>query len=149
MLSFSSLLSGRLSATSQIRRQRRRLTGSLQVLQSDRHWFLRHPRALVRFRPERRGDFALLALQGREPPAFLPDGLDPAAPLNWVAVVDVLRAIDLPLPPGQGALRARIRTVPIRSRRLQAQMGEVFAIAVCRDVLAELESRLPVHAKPA
>jgi len=81
----------------------------------------------------------LLNLQRQEPPVYVPLGLDPGAPLSWVAVVDVLRATGLPAPLGGGSLRARIRTVPIRSKRLQAEMAEVFAIAVCRDVLAELQ----------
>ena len=120
-----------------------------ELILRDRQWFARNPQALVRFRPERQGDFGLLELQGREAPAFIPEGLDPAAPLNWVAVVDVLRAIDLPAAAGGGSLRARIRTVPIRSRKLKAQMAEVFAIAVCRDVLAELQGQLPAHAERA
>jgi len=93
----------------------------------------------VRFRPEKPGDFALLSLQGEDPPVCVPAELDPDAPLSWVAVVDVLRATGLPVPSGGGSLRARIRTVPIRSKCLQAEMAEVFAIAVCRDVLAELQ----------
>lgn len=125
--------------TRRIRAQRRRLSAAWQVVLSDSRWFGLHAQALVRFRPEQPGDFALLSLQGQEPPAYVPSGLDPAAPLSWVAVVDVLRATGLPAPEGGGSLRARIRTVPIRSRRLQAQMAEVFAIAVCRDVLAELQ----------
>jgi len=60
-----------------------------------------------------------------------------------------LRAIDLPAAAGDGRLCARIRTVPIRSRKLKAQMAEVFAIAVCRDVLAELQGQLPAHAERA
>jgi len=92
----------------------------------------------VRFRPERRADFELLSLQGQEPPAFIPEALDPTTPLTWVAVVDVLRALGLPAAPHQGAVRARIRTVPIRSRALQASMAEVFAIAVCRDLLQQI-----------
>ncbi len=135
-----------LSATSQIRRHRRRLEAARQLLWSDSAWFARHPQAMVRFRPERQGDFSLLALQGLEAPAFIPPGLDPVAPLSWVAVVDVLRAVDLPVQASEGSLRARIRTVPIRSKRLQAQMAEVFAIAVCRDVLAELQGQRPVQA---
>lgn len=120
-----------------------------ELILRDSQWFARNPQALVRFRPERHGDFGLLGLQGREAPAFIPEELDPAAPLNWVAVVDVLRAIDLPPAAGGGSLRARIRTVPIRSRKLKAQMAEVFAITVCRNVLAELQSQLPDHAERA
>ena len=71
---------------------------------------------------------------------LIPEGLDPTSPLTWVAVVDVLRAAGLPAVPQRGAIRARIRTVPIRSRALQAAMAEVFAIAVCRDLLHQLQA---------
>jgi len=122
-----------------IRVHRRQLPPAERLLTSDAWWFVSRPHALVRFRPERSGDFALLNLHGQEPPVYVPLGLDPGAPLSWVAVVDVLRATGLPAPLGGGSLRARIRTVPIRSKRLQAEMAEMFAIAVCRDVLAELQ----------
>lgn len=130
---------GRHLGIRRIRAQRRRLPAARQVVLSDSSWFRCHGQALVRFRPERPGDFALLSLQGQEPPAYVPAGLDPEGPLTWVAVVDVLRATGLSVPEGGGSLRTRIRTVPIRSRRLQAEMAELFAIAVCCDVLAELQ----------
>ena len=119
-----------------IRRHRRYLDSTERLLLSDSKWFYLYPAALVRFRPQRQADFALLDIQGQEPPAFIPDGLNPAAPLSWVAVVDVMRAIGMP---SQGSIRARIRTVPIRSRLLQGQMAELFAIAVCKNVLAHLK----------
>jgi hypothetical protein len=122
-----------------VRAQRLRLSAARQLLLSDSAWFQRHPQALVRFRPQRAGDFDLLALQGLSPPVYVPQQLDPTLPLGWVAVVEVMRAIGLP--PVDGSLRCRIRTVPIRSRRLQAEMAELFAIAVCRDVLAQLEAQ--------
>lgn len=93
---------------------------------------------MVRFRPQRPGDFGLIP-PGVEPPSFVPLQLDPDAPLTWVAVVDVCRALGLPS--GEAALRVRMRTVPIRSRRLQAQMSEEFAIAVCRDLLDQLQGQ--------
>jgi len=132
-------MADRFLGATRIRSQRRRLPAARQVVLSDSRWFRCNAQAMVRFRPKRPGDFALLSLQGQELPVFVPRGLDPDAPLSWVAVVDVLRATGLPAPIGGGSLRTRIRTVPIRSRRLQAQMAEVFAIAVCRDVLAELQ----------
>ena len=128
-----------------LRRHRRLLRLARQVSSSDKQWFQRHPTRLVRFRPERRADFELLSLQGQEPPAFIPDGLDPTVPLTWVAVVDVLRATGLPAVPHQVAIRARIRTVPIRSRALQASMAEVFAIAVCRDLLHQIQAESGSH----
>ena len=126
-------------------RHRRLLRPSRQVSSSDKQWFERYPTRLVRFRPERRADFELLTLQGQEPPAFIPEGLDPRSPLTWVAVVDVLRAAGLPAVPHHGAIRARIRTVPIRSRALQASMAEVFAIAVCRDLLHQIQAAPGSH----
>lgn len=107
---------------------------------SDRQWFERYPARIVRFRPERRADFETLDIHGLEPPAFIPEGLDPTSPLTWVAVVDVLRAIGVPCSSRHGAIRARIRTVPIRGRVLQAAMAEVFAIAVCQDVLLQIQA---------
>lgn len=71
---------------------------------------------------------------------MIPDGLDPTAPLTWVAVVDILRAAGLSTGPCSGAIRTRIRTVPIRSRALQASMAEVFAIAVCKDLLQLIQA---------
>jgi len=122
-----------------LRRHRRLLRLARQVSSSDKQWFERYPTRLVRFRPERCADFELLTTQGQEPPAFIPEGLDPTSPLTWVAVVDVLRAAGLPAASDHGAIRARIRTVPIRSRALQASMAEVFAIAVCRDLLHQIQ----------
>jgi hypothetical protein len=93
---------------------------------------------MVRFRPQRPREFDLIP-PDVEPPAFVPAQLDPDAPLTWVAVVDLCRALGLPS--GDGALRVRMRTVPIRSRRLQARMSEEFAIAVCRDLLDQLQGQ--------
>ena len=127
------------------RRRPRLLPASRLVTSSDKQWFERYPTRFVRFRPERRADFELLSLQGQEPPAFIPEGLDPTSPLTWVAVVDVLRATGLPAVPHYGAIRARIRTVPIRSRALKASMAEVFAIAVCRDLLHQIQAEPGSH----
>ena len=127
------------------RRRQRLLPASRLVTSSDKQWFERYPKRFVRFRPERRADFELLSLQGQEPPAFIPEGLDPTSPLTWVAVVDVLRATGLPAVPHHGAIRARIRTVPIRSRALQASMAEVFAIAVCRGLLHQIQAEPGSH----
>ena len=124
-----------------LRQHRRRLAAARELLRSDTQWFKRHPQALVRFRPERRADFELFTLQGGDPPAFIPNGLDPTAPLTWVAVVDVLQALGLSGEVGVGCLRSRIRTVPIRSQRLRVRMAEEFAIAVCRDLLNQIQEQ--------
>ena len=106
---------------------------------SDTDWFLRHPGRIVRFRPERKSDFSLLP-PSTPPPTFVPHQLDADAPLIWVAVIDILRSVDLPALPGQGALRSRVRTLPIRSRRLQLCLEEEFAIAVCSELLARQQN---------
>ena len=88
-----------------------------------------------------RGEFRPLSQQQQNPPVFVPPGVDATAPLSWVAVVHLSRILDPDQASAVGSIRARICTVPIRSRRLQAQMAQVFAIAVCRDVLAELQGK--------
>ena len=115
-------------------RHRSRLSQLRSLRYADADWFLRNPGRIVRFRPERKADFSLLPAS-TIPPTFVPHQLDADGPLIWVAVIDILRAVDLPALPGQGALRARVRTVPIRSRRLQLCLEEEFAIAVCYELL--------------
>jgi len=120
-------------------RHRRALALSRQAADSDQSWFEAHPTRLVRFRTELLGEFDLLTLQGQEVPALIPEGLDPTRLLTWVAVVDISRAAGFPMPTHLGAIRTRIRTVPIRSRSLQAAMSELFAIAVCKDLVAQTQ----------
>jgi hypothetical protein len=121
-----------------IRRHEQRVSSLSGVLESDRRWFARRPSCMVRFRPQLPGDFGLMP-SAIEPPLYIPPQLDPGAPLTWVAVVDLCRV--LAVSPGDGGLRVRMRTVPIRSRRLQAQMAEEFAIAVCHDLLDQLQGQ--------
>ena len=116
-------------------RHRSRLAQLRNLRCADADWFIRQPGRIVRFRPERKADFSLLPAS-TTPPTFVPHQLDADGPLIWVAVIDILRAADLPALPGQGVLRSRVRTVPIRSRRLQLCLEEEFAIAVCSELLA-------------
>lgn len=64
------------------------------AVKTDRLWFVRHPQAVVRFRPVARAEFRALALRQQQPPSFVPPGLDAAVPCTWVAVVDLVRALD-------------------------------------------------------
>jgi hypothetical protein len=109
------------------------------AVEADRLWFGRHPLAVVRFRPVARAEFRALALRHQQPPSFVPPGLDAAVPCTWVAVVDLVRTLDPGAISAEGSIRCRIRTVPIRSRQLQARMADVFVKAVCRQLLAELQ----------
>ena len=107
------------------------------LCQADSEWFQRNPDRIVRFRPERKADFLALPAS-KEVPIFIPHQLDADGPLSWVAVVDVVRAIGIPVE--SGALRSRVRTLPIRSRRIQLCLEEEFAIAVCQELLNQLHS---------
>jgi hypothetical protein len=123
-----------------IRTHRQRAASLEKLVESDRLWFANRPVRIVRFRPQRPGDFVLMP-PGQEPPCYVPSQLAVQTSLTWVAVVDVCRALGLPS--GDVGLRVRMRTVPIRSRRLQTQMAEEFAIAVCRDLLDQLQGQNP------
>lgn len=120
-----------------VARHRALLSQLRSLRQADSEWFLRNPGRIVRFRPERKADFASL-FPSEALPTFIPHQLDAVGPLNWVAVVDVHRAINIPVE--SGALRSRVRTLPIRSRRLQLCLEEEFAIAVCQELLNQLHS---------
>ena len=120
-----------------VARHRARLSQLRSLRQADSDWFRRNPGRIVRFRPERKADFASLS-PSEALPTFIPHQLDAEGPLSWVAVVDVCRAIAIPAE--SGALRSRVRTLPIRSRRLQLCLEEEFAIAVCQELLNQLHS---------
>ena len=110
----------------------RALRAMRRAVTKDRLWFERHPHARVRFRRVFPGEFTALQTAGKQVPNYLPPGVDPATPCIWVAVVDLSRLLGSS--PGDGVLRARIRTVPIRSRRLQQAAAELLQ----EDVLAEV-----------
>jgi len=120
-----------------VARHRARLSQLRSLRQADSDWFRRNPGRIVRFRPERKADFASLS-PSEALPTFIPHQLDVVGPLGWVAVVDVFRAIGIPVE--SGSLRSRVRTLPIRSRRLQLCLEDEFAIAVCQEVLNQLHS---------
>ena len=104
-----------------------------RAVTKDRLWFERHPHARVRFRRVFPGEFTALQTAGKQVPNYLPPGVDPATPRIWVAVVDLSRVLGSS--PGDGVLRARIRTVPIRSKRLQQAAAELLQEAVLAEVL--------------
>ena len=113
--------------------------GSAAALADDRRWFQRHPKALIRFRPIRRAEFALLERLGEAPPSFVPEALRGKSSLTWVAAVDLTRSLreedeDLDL-----SLRVRLLTVPLRSKALQRVWAPVFLRAVLNDLLHQVE----------
>ena len=68
------------------------------VLISDRMWFDQHPQAIVRFRRQRTEEFEALHNQGLQVPAFKPSfATTNQENLTWVAVVDLLQLLQVPL----------------------------------------------------
>ncbi len=106
---------------------------------SDRLWFQRHPKALVRFRPIRRGEFAQLQHCGDAPPSYVPAPLRGKNALTWVAVVDLTRCLREESEDPTLALRVRLLTVPLRSKAMQRAWAPVYLRAVLSDLLHQME----------
>lgn len=112
---------------------------SAAAVASDRLWFQRHPKALVRFRPMRFGEFVPLEHCGEAPPAYVPAPLRGKTALNWVAVVDLTRCLrDEPEDPSL-SLRVRLLTVPLRSKVMQRTWAPAYLRAVLSDLLHQME----------
>lgn len=103
----------------------------------DRAWFSRNPGVRIRFRVARPGEFTPLEAAGHVVPALVPSGVDPAAPLTWVAVIELSRCLGTEQPADGSSIRVRLRTVPIRSRSLQRRLASVYEHAVVQDFLLQ------------
>ena len=101
----------------------------------DRAWFVHHPHARVRFRPERPGEFNPVEAAGHTVPAFAPPQFSPSVPLSWVAVVELTRLLAIDAMPIASSLRIRFRTVPVRSRAMQQRLAPIYEEAVAQDFL--------------
>jgi len=115
--------------------------GSEAALADDRLWFHRHPKALIRFRPIRRAEFAPLERLGDGPPSFVPEALRCKSPLTWVVVVDLTRSLREEDEDPALSLRVRLLTVPLRSKALQRVWAPVYLKAVLNDLLLQMELR--------
>ena len=113
--------------------------GSAAALADDRRWFQRHTKALVRFRPIRRAEFAPLDYLGEAPPSFVPEALRGKSPLTWVVVVDLTRSLREEHEDPALSLRVRLLTVPLRSKALQRVWAPVYLKAVLSDLLHQVE----------
>ena len=113
--------------------------GSAAALADDRRWFQRHPKALIRFRPIRRAEFAPLERLGEAPPSFVPEALQGKHSLTWVAVVDLTRSLWEEAEDPDLSLRVRLLTVPLRSKALQRVWASVYLKAVLSDLLHQME----------
>ena len=102
------------------------------AVHDDRLWFHRHPAAVVRFRASAQGEFDPLTQHGDTPPAFRPSGSRAGAPLNWVAVVDLMQLLgtssELPNDP---RIRLRLQTpaIPLAAQQRAAKQELMDAVA--------------------
>ena len=102
------------------------------AVRDDRLWFHRHPAAVVRFRASAQGEFDPLTQHGETPPAFRPSCSSAGAPLNWVAVVDLMQLLgtrnEFSTEPG---IRIRIQTpaIPLAEHQRAAKQELMDAVA--------------------
>jgi len=113
--------------------------GSAAAVIDDRLWFQRHPKALIRFRPIRRAEFAPLERLGQVPPSFVPEALRGKSKLTWVAVVDLTRSLREADEDPALSLRVRLLTVPLRTKAMQRAWAPAYLKAVLSDLLQQLE----------
>ena len=102
------------------------------AVRDDRLWFHRHPAAVVRFRASAQGEFDPLTQHGETPPAFRPSVSHAGAPLNWVAVVDLMQLLGTSsgLPNDRG-IRLRLQTpaIPLAEHQRAAKQELIEAVA--------------------
>ena len=108
------------------------------AVRDDRLWFHRHPAAVVRFRASAQGEFDPLTQHGETPPAFRPIGSRAEAPLNWVAVVDLMQLLgsnsERSNDPG---VRLRLQTPAIPLAAHQRAAKQELMEAVAAELLAQ------------
>ena len=109
-----------------------------QAVRDDRLWFHRHPAAIVRFRASAQGEFEPLTQHGETPPAFRPSCSSADAPLNWVAVVDLMQLLgtrnEFSADPG---IRIRLQTPAIPLAEHQRAAKQELMEAVAAELLAQ------------
>ena len=102
------------------------------AVRDDRLWFHRHPAAVVRFRASAQGEFDPLTQHGETPPAFRPSVSHAGAPLNWVAVVDLMQLLGTSsgLPNDRGVrLRLQTPAIPLAEHQRAAKQELMEAVA--------------------
>ena len=103
---------------------------------ADREWFERHPSATVRLRKETTSDFSDLINQGHEVPTFIPRSFDQHTRLTGVAVINLTRLIEANTRNDSGAIRIRLRTVAVRSKKHRQLLTEELQRAVAEDLIS-------------
>ena len=102
------------------------------AVRDDRLWFHRHPAAVVRFRASAKGEFDPLTQHGETPPTFRPSFSHAGAPLNWVAVVDLMQLLGTSsgLPNDRGVrLRLQTPAIPLAEHQRAAKQELMEAVA--------------------
>ena len=111
-----------------------------RAIANDRRWFERHPEAVVRFRRARAGEFHPVLAMGESIPTFIPPGFQTSAPLNWVAVVELMRALGETSHSQEGSIRVRVRTISIRSKLHQAKASTALTRAIATELLQQVSA---------
>ena len=108
------------------------------AVRDDRLWFHRHPAAVVRFRASAKGEFDPLKQHGETPPTFRPSFSHEGAPLNWVAVVDLMQLLGTSsgLPNDRG-VRLRLQTPAIPFAEHQRAAKQELMEAVATELLVQ------------
>ena len=108
------------------------------AVRDDRLWFHRHPAAVVRFRASAKGEFDPLTQHGETPPTFRPSVSHASAPLNWVAVVDLMQLLGTSsgLPNDRG-VRLRLQTPAIPLAKHQRAAKQELMEAVAAELLVQ------------
>jgi hypothetical protein len=111
------------------------------AVRDDRLWFHRHPAAVVRFRASAQGEFDPLTKHGETPPTFRPSGSGAEAPLNWVAVVDLMQLLGSNSAwPNDPGIRLRLQTPAIPLAAHQRAAKQELMEAVAAELLMQAKS---------
>ena len=111
------------------------------AVRDDRLWFHRHPTAIVRFRASAQGEFEPLTQHGETPPAFHPRCSSAGAPLNWVAVVDLMQLLGTRNEfSADSGIRIRLQTPAIPLAAHQRAAKQELMEAVAAELLMQAKS---------
>lgn len=118
---------------------------SAQFTADDRAWFLKHPEAVVRFRPIRAYELESLQMHGIRPPEFRPSWCKSSAALEQVAVIDLIRLLHSNhgnTQPNE-TLRIRLVTIKARSKQMQARLQKELISAICEELMRLVSPSIP------
>ena len=111
------------------------------AVSDDRLWFKLNPEAIVRFRHYVIGEFDALLNIGEQPPVFRPSICRPNAPLNSVAVVDLIRlAGESDEDPSAPTARLRLRIPKILRPHRQQHAKKELLRSVASELLQCIEN---------